>query len=162
MSRSGLAATFAVAAALSGCPAPQGDGAPDAAGRHTHEGVKVPLPSGWVVHSAADQTFRAGPPGRTVLRIEARPAQARLPSPESLRDMFIQEDKEVQAKVHSQVSRADTCWVVLEVTRRQAHAAVLLGVRRSGKEWFFCASEPGSTDAEVLKAAAACEGLTVP
>src|SRR5262249_58233900 len=51
--------------------------------------IRVSMPEGWSAESAPDGSFRAGPPGRWVLRIDRRAgAAATLPSPAELKEQF--------------------------------------------------------------------------
>jgi hypothetical protein len=130
--------------------------------------VKVPLPEGWVAHIAGDQSFRAGPPGRAVLRIDLRPGGgASLPGGASLEGLLTAELKGVKAS-RIELREEDNLAILLyklSLTRDSGPPAEVLamaGAKRIGRDLFLCSSVPGASEAEVKQAAEACHQISVP
>ncbi|MGQ0506778.1 MAG: hypothetical protein ACT4TC_15820, partial [Myxococcaceae bacterium] len=76
-------------AVLGGCPAssskPDGGALLASSAPAARFGVKVPLPEGWTARVGADQSFRAGPGERIVLRIDQEAGEgAALPTASQL------------------------------------------------------------------------------
>jgi hypothetical protein len=125
-------------------------------------GIHIPLPEGWSASPGPDHGLRAGPKGRTVLRVDVRaasePSQP-LPTPLALAEEFSKEGPGLRASIVSEVTEKDLSLVLLEVSKQGSRARALLAVKRMGRELLLCASEPGSGEEEVQAAADACRGL---
>jgi hypothetical protein len=136
-----------------GCPAPAG-------GSSARAGVHVSLPPGWTTATQSDHGLRAGPAGRTVLRVDVRTGSTdALPPPLALAEEFSKQGPDLRVTAASQVAEPDLSLVVLEVSKQGSRARALLGLKRVGKDTFLCASEPGSSEEEVQLAADVCRGL---
>lgn len=129
-------------------------------------GVKVPLPEGWHAEVGADQSFRAGPAGRVVLRVDLRPGSGGdFPSTDQLELAFTSGLKDTRVVRESSVEDADYAAVRLELARVADGGSatphdVYLGARRVGNDLFLCATEPGASEAELDLAAKACRDLS--
>jgi len=127
--------------------------------------IHVSMPDGWSAESAPDGSFRAGPAGRWVLRIDRRAGAAgELPSPAELKEQFDQEIKPVKTSVKLERSSDSASIVVFAFTPSGANAAeqfVMLGAKRASNDLFLCATFPGRDLPEARDAARACEELSV-
>ena len=128
----------------------------------TARGIHVPLPEGWVVSAQSGSALKAGPRGRSVLRVDVRPGDPThpLPSPLTLAEEFSKDAAALRATVVSEVAEKDLSMVLLEVSRQGSRARAMLGVKRLGRQLLLCASEPGSSEDEVNSATEACRGLS--
>ncbi len=152
---------------LAGCPAPKEPApSPDAAARPARAGVKVPLPDGWTARVGNDQSFQAGPQDRVVLRIDQRSgAAAELPSPAELQEGLRAGVPDAQVELVA--AEVEEEHVVLRLRLRRAldggvkTLPLAIGAKRMGADLYLCATEPGATESEVEKAAAACAGLAL-
>jgi hypothetical protein len=132
------------------------------AGPAARAGIHVPLPEGWVVAAQSGSALKAGPRGRSVLRVDVRVGDPTrpLPSPLSLAEEFSKDASALRATVVSEVAEKDLSLVLLEVSRQGSRARAMLGVKRLGRQLLLCASEPGSSEEEVNSATEACRGLS--
>jgi hypothetical protein len=147
---------FCAAAMLAACT-------PKPAAPSLRTGIRVPLPEGWSATFPSERSLRAGPKGRSILRVEVRPAvdpSRALPAPLALAEEFSRDATALRATVVSEVAEKDFTLVMMEVSKQGSRARAMLGVRRLGRELFLCASEPGSGEEEVSAAAEACRGLS--
>lgn len=137
--------------------------APTAASRL---GVKVPLPDGWTARIGADQSFRAGPGDRVVLRIDQEAGEgSELPSASALQQRFRSQMNDAQVSADEVVESDDSVVIRLRIVAAGSDAGqrelpVLLGAKRLGNDLFLCSTEPGASEEEVRKAAQACASLT--
>ncbi len=163
-----IAALVAFAACLPGCPERDGDSPPLKAEPRPRVGVKVPLPDGWSAQLAEDRSFRAGPPGHAVLRIDLRPGSAGLiPSADALQKQLKEGLFPERMVLLQQVAERDFAVVVYLIPPPEDGGAregvqAMLGAKRIGKDLFLCSTVPGASEPEVEEAAKACRELTVP
>ena len=122
--------------------------------------LHVPLPAGWSVTPLNEGGLRAGPAGRAVLRVDARPGTAVLPTPADLANEFSRNSQNIRSTIASEISDKDTSISILELSKQGLRARALLGVRRLGADLFLCSSEPGASEEDVAAAAEACKGLS--
>lgn len=159
---------FAAAVALwaAACREPPAPGAEKAPAPAPAANVSVLLPEGWVGKLDADQSFMAGPPGRSVLRIDYRKGAAEaLPSVDAMRREF----ELASARKVKELGRTEAEGVrilVLGLTgpvdggaAGQGGDPVMLGARLSGEDLFLCATLPGASEEDVERAKAACAAL---
>jgi hypothetical protein len=127
-------------------------------------GVQVALPDEWSFFAAADGSLRAGPKGRTVLRIDPAPPGARLASPDELFRSFQGGLSGLSARIakteQSQNYSGAQVVVVHERAGKGVQHHVFLGARQLEGRVFLCASAPGSSASEVAEAADTCRGLS--
>jgi len=147
----------------SGPAAPTVAPAADAGVASTPTGVQTALPFEWSLSPAADGSLRAGPRGRSVLRIDVAPAGTQRPTPETLSEGFEAGLKGLSATVIRTDQDANFSGVVLAVSHAQAGTVashpVFLGAKASGTVLYLCASTPGSSLTELSRAAALCRDL---
>lgn len=125
-------------------------------------GVKVPLPDGWAAKAISDDVLAAGPPGRTVLRIEIRPGGGAAFAPaDELVSRFRASVKRASVEVVDAKTQDSTSLAVLRLEERRDAGVdlALLGLKRVGGNLFLCSTAPGSSEDEVKAAAAACGAL---
>lgn len=161
-----------VALALAGChraPAPpSAPAAPpaqaDAGTLPGPTGVQAALPFEWSLSPAADGSLRAGPRGRSVLRIDVAPPATLRPPPETLANGFAAGLKGLSTTVLRTEEDEAFSGVVLAVSHATgdtlASHPVFLGAKQAGGVLYLCASTPGSTLTELSRAAALCRDLT--
>ena len=154
--------------------------APDAGagGRNVppRSGVKVPLPPGWTAQLGADDSFQAGPPGRTVLRVDIRPgAGEQLPDPEQLADGVSEQFAQPTAdwkwgfavSLDQEEGDSRRSLVRITVAPKLADGGVgaqwpaLVGAKRVGQDLFLCATLPEASPEEVRLATEACREIEV-
>ncbi|WP_257457826.1 hypothetical protein [Archangium lipolyticum] len=129
-------------------------------------GVKVPMPPGWSAQVAQDGSFQFGPPGHPVLRVDLRPGQgAALPSPEALVQSLEESFKGFERSLDQEEGGADFTLVRVTLAPKLpdggmgADYPALFGARRVQDDLFLCATFPGVTADEVLRAGEACRGI---
>src|SRR5207253_2417070 len=99
-----------------------------------------------------DQSFRAGPPGHAVLRIDLKPgAGASLPTAKELEVEFKKGLGPVRFQLVEAKSEKDSALVTYVLTPvsskdggAAAEAAGMIGAKRAGKDLFLCSTVPGS------------------
>jgi hypothetical protein len=124
--------------------------------------LKVALPEGWVPQSGPDGSFHAGPPARPVLRIDRFPdAGGLLPGADGLRMAFTQGLRSLSVEGVNATQTEDYGAAELSLGRADAGVRALLGAKRWGGDLFLCATEPGTSAAEVAAANRACASIGV-
>src|SRR5262249_5237761 len=120
---------------------------------------------GWSAESAPDGSFRAGPPGRWVLRIDRRAgAAATLPSPAELKEQFDHQIKPSRTSLKLEKSSDSLSITVFTFTPGGPDSAeqfVMLGAKRALNDLFLCSTFPGGDLIDARNAARACEELSV-
>ena len=154
---------------VAGCPARDGERHKPIdveldAGRPVRAGVRVPLPDGWTARVGSDQSLRAGPQDRVVLRIDQRAGERReFPTARELEEGLRASVPGAHVERISAVEEADFVIVQLKLYPPRDGGArpvpIALGARRMGDDLFLCATEPGASEDEVEKAALACGQL---
>ncbi|WP_095961401.1 hypothetical protein [Corallococcus macrosporus] len=140
------------------------DGRPSA----SRSGVKVPLPDGWSAQVAPDDSFQAGPPGRPVLRVDLKRGEgAQLPSIETLVERVREELKDFEFSLDQEEETERYSLLRITLAPRLADGGVgpeapgFFGARRVGNDLFLCASLPGASAEDVLRATDACREIRV-
>ncbi len=127
--------------------------------------IRVPMPEGWFAQSQPDGSLRAGPAGRSVLRVERRIGAGReLPSPAELKRGFERELKPIETSIKIEKTTESATWVVLSLAPRGASGQeqfAMLGAKSAGGDLFLCATFPGAGLQDVQKAARSCEEISV-
>ena len=163
--RAAIAATALVLACQRG---PAGTAAPADAGHAPPAkgavGVQVALPDEWSFFAAADGSLRAGPRGRTVLRIDPAPPGAPLATPDQLFNGFEAGHSGLSARVTKTEQTSDFSGVQIALVHERGGKGVqhraFLGAKRLEGRVFLCASAAGSSTAEVNEATEVCRGLS--
>ncbi|WP_141621326.1 hypothetical protein [Myxococcus sp. AB036A] len=142
----------------------EGDGRPSS----IRSGVKVPLPDGWSALVAPDESFQAGPPGRPVLRVDLRRGDGeQLPSVDTLADRVREELKDFELSLDQEEETERYSLLRITLAPKLADGGVgpeapgFFGARRVGNDLFLCASLPGASAEDVLRATEACREIQV-
>jgi hypothetical protein len=161
--------------------APESVAAPDAGSAAARSntprsGAKVPLPPGWTAQLGADDSFQAGPAGRTVLRVDIRPGAAeQLLDPEQLADSISGQFAQPTAdwkwgfavSLDQEEGDSRRSLVRITVAPKLPDGGVgeqwpaLVGAKRAGKDLFLCSTLPNVSAEEVRLATEACRDIEV-
>ena len=121
------------------------------------------MPEGWTARVGQDGTFRAGPTGRLLLRIDREPGLGdALPSAELMRTTYATALKATILRSDKVEQSPGFVAVTLILSRRGAVAGApdgvtLLAAKSLGEDLILCSTAPNSSAAEVLAALHACE-----